>query len=87
MHSLTFTLGGGYWSDLHFGHFTPEKRPPRYPLDRRLGGLQSRSGRGVKEKYFQPSPGIEPRLSDRPARSQSLLRLNYFGSRSKTEIF
>jgi len=28
-------------------------------LDRRLGGLQSRSGRGGEEKNFQPPPEIE----------------------------
>jgi hypothetical protein len=32
----------------------------RYPLDRRLGGPQSRSGRGGEEKNSQPPPGIEP---------------------------
>jgi hypothetical protein len=31
-----------------------------YPLDRRLGGPQSRSGRGGEEKNSQPLPGIEP---------------------------
>jgi hypothetical protein len=35
-------------------------------LDRRLGGPQSRSGRGGEEKNFQHSPGNEPRSSDRP---------------------
>jgi hypothetical protein len=30
------------------------------PLDRRLGGPQSRSGRGGEEKNFQPLPGLEP---------------------------
>jgi hypothetical protein len=28
-------------------------------LDRRLGGNQSRSGRGNEEKYSQPPPGFE----------------------------
>jgi hypothetical protein len=28
----------------------PQGKSPRYPLDRRLGGSQSRSGRGVEEK-------------------------------------
>jgi hypothetical protein len=31
-----------------------------YPLDRRLSGLQSRSGRGGEEKNSQPLPGLEP---------------------------
>jgi hypothetical protein len=50
----------------------PQGKSLRYPLDRRLGGPQSRSGHGVEEKNSQPPPGIEPRSSDRPARSQSL---------------
>jgi len=32
-------------------------------LVRRLGGHQSRSGRGVEEKNSQPPPGIEQRRS------------------------
>jgi hypothetical protein len=32
-------------------HFTPAKGP-RYPLDRRLGGPQSRSGHRLKEKFL-----------------------------------
>jgi hypothetical protein len=51
---------------------TPGALPPgkkiRYPLDRRLGGPQSQSGRGVEEKNSQLPPGIEPQSSDRPAR-------------------
>jgi hypothetical protein len=31
-----------------------------YPLERRLGGPQSRSGRGGEEKNSQPPLGIEP---------------------------
>jgi hypothetical protein len=30
------------------------------PLDRRLGGTQSRSRRGGEEKNSQPLPGLEP---------------------------
>jgi hypothetical protein len=58
------------------GHVTP--RPlftsgnTRYPLYRRLGGLQGRSGQVRK---ISPSTGI--RSPDRPARSQSLYRLRY----------
>jgi hypothetical protein len=33
---------------------------PWYPLDKRLGGPQSRSGRGGEKKNSQPPPGIEP---------------------------
>jgi hypothetical protein len=45
--------------------FTPrplytQGKSPWYPLDRSLGGPQSRSGRGGEEKNSQPLPGIEP---------------------------
>jgi hypothetical protein len=43
----------------------------RYPLDRRLGGLQSRSGLYKEEKNIT-LPGIEPRPS-----SPSLNRLSF----------
>jgi len=47
-------------------------RKTRYPLYRRLGGPQGRSGQVRK---ISPSTGI--RSPDRPARSQSLYRLSY----------
>jgi hypothetical protein len=50
---------------------------PLYPLDRRLGGPQSRSGRGGEEKNSQPLPGLNP---DRQARSPALYRLSHHGS-------
>jgi hypothetical protein len=34
-------------------------KSPWYPLDRRLGGIQSRSGSGGEEKNAQPLPGLE----------------------------
>jgi hypothetical protein len=37
----------------------PQGKSPWYPLDRGLGGPQSRSGRGGEEKNSQPLPGIE----------------------------
>jgi hypothetical protein len=46
--------------------FTPRllypqgKSPWQQPLDRRLGGPQSRSGRGGEEKNSQPLPGLKP---------------------------
>jgi hypothetical protein len=44
-------------------------KSPRYPLDRRQGGTESRSGRyGEDKKYLAPA-GIEPTILDRPARS------------------
>ena len=50
----------------------PGKTP--YPLYRRLGGPQGRSGRVQK---ISPSTGI--RSPDRPVRSESLYRLSYPG--------
>jgi hypothetical protein len=38
----------------------PQGKNPWYPLDRKLSGLQSRSGRGGEEKNTQPLPGLEP---------------------------
>jgi hypothetical protein len=45
--------------------FTPrplysQGKTPWYPLDRTLGGPQSRSGYGGKDKNSQPLPGLEP---------------------------
>jgi hypothetical protein len=45
--------------------FTPrplylQGKRPWYPSDRRLGGPQSRSGRGDEEKNSQPLSGVEP---------------------------
>jgi hypothetical protein len=37
----------------------PQQKGPWYPLDRRLGGPQSRSGRGGEKKNTQPLPGLE----------------------------
>jgi hypothetical protein len=37
-------------------------------LDRRLGGAQTRSGRGVEEKNSQPLPGLEPPIIQPEAR-------------------
>jgi hypothetical protein len=39
---------------------------PRYPMDRRLGGSQSRSRRNGEEKNLLPLPGIELRPSSPP---------------------
>jgi hypothetical protein len=49
-HSLTSSLDGGEWSYSHPGRFTPRERSPNTQLYRRLGGPQSRSGRGGVEK-------------------------------------
>jgi len=57
VHSLTWALDGDEWSTSRPGRFTPRERAQ---LDRRLGGPQSRSGRGGEEKNSQP---LEPRSS------------------------
>jgi hypothetical protein len=41
------------------GQLYPQGKRLCYPLDRKLGRLQSRSGRGGKEKNSQPMPGLE----------------------------
>jgi hypothetical protein len=46
----------------------PQGKNPWYPSDWRMGGPQSRFGRGGEEKNSQPPPGIEPYNLDRPAR-------------------
>ena len=59
----------------------PAALPPgntRYPLYRRLGGAQDRSGQVRK---ISPPPWI--RFADRPARSESLYGLGYRGSSNK----
>jgi hypothetical protein len=38
----------------------PQEKSPWYPLDRRLGGPQSRSEHGGEEKNSQPLPRLEP---------------------------
>jgi hypothetical protein len=47
---LTSALDGGKWPASRPGRFTPGERDRWYPLDRRLGGPQSRSGGGGVQK-------------------------------------
>jgi len=54
----------------------PLGKSPWYPLNRRLGGPQSRSGRGGEEKNSQPPPAIEILYPDRSAPSPELYRLH-----------
>jgi len=54
------------------GQLHPQGKSPWYPLDRRLGGPQSCSEHGGKEKNSQPPLGIEPLNPDRPAHSPAL---------------
>jgi hypothetical protein len=52
---LTSALLGGEWSTSRPGRFTPRGKSPLYPLDRRLGGPHSRSGRFGEEKILDPT--------------------------------
>jgi hypothetical protein len=54
------------------------------PLDRRLGGPQSQSGRREEEKILD-STGTRTRPLGRPARSQSLYQLRY-SERNKNHV-
>jgi hypothetical protein len=51
----------------------PRRKDPRYPLYRRLGGPQSRSGHRGYRKNLSPLQGVEPRSAGRPVRSQTLI--------------
>ena len=67
---MTTALEGVEWSAARSGRSLPSGKT-RYPLYRRLGGPQGRSG---------PAENVAPlgiRSPDRPARSQSLYQLSY----------
>ena len=68
--SLTSALYGGGLSTPRPGRLT------KYPLYRRLGGPQGRSG---EVRKISPPPPTGIRCPDRPARSESLYRLRYPG--------
>jgi hypothetical protein len=57
-------------SQFHAPVVLPRGNGPRYPLYRRLGGPQSRSGRGGEQKNSQILPGLEP--PDHQAHSAAL---------------
>jgi hypothetical protein len=59
----------------------PPGKDSQYPLDRKLGGHQSRSGHRGYRKIILPLPGIEPRSPSRPVRSQDTI-LSYPASLS-----
>jgi hypothetical protein len=65
----------------------PRGKDPRYPLYRRLGGPQSRSGHWGYRKNPLPPPGIEPRSPGRPARSQTLYCLSYPAPHSISAVY
>jgi hypothetical protein len=54
---------------LHAPAALPQRKSPCYPLDSRLGGPQSRSGRGGEEKNSQPLPGLKPPIIQPGAQS------------------
>jgi hypothetical protein len=61
---LTSAQGGDEWSASRPGLFIPQRDRPRYPLDRRLDGPQSRSRRCGAEKNLAPAgirnPAVQP---------------------------
>jgi len=59
---LILALDGGVVS-FRLRLLYPRGKSPRCALSRRLGGPQSRSGRGGEEKNFVIPPGIELRSS------------------------
>jgi len=69
---MTVALEGGEWSAARPGRTLPPGKN-WYPLYRRLGGSQGRSGRGKK----LTTTGI--RSPDGPARNELLYRLSYPG--------
>jgi hypothetical protein len=85
MYSSTFFWPWHYLEvsgQLHAPIALPPGKELWYPLDRRLDGSQSWSGRREK-RNFLTLPGLELRPLDRPACSQSLYRLHYPGCRIK----
>jgi hypothetical protein len=59
----------------------PQGKSPWYPLNGRLGGTQSRSGRGGEKKNSQPLPRLEPSIIQLMAKrytTVSLISALYF---------
>jgi hypothetical protein len=74
---LTSALEGSKWSVSHSGRaLPPGKGPPCYPMDRRLGGPQSRSAHRGQRKNRLPLPGIEHRSPGHPVHIQTLYWLS-----------
>jgi len=74
---LISALDGGEWSASRPSHFTPG-RSPRYSLDRRLSGPQSRFSCGGEEKNI-PVPARNRTTLVEPVAS-SICWLSYSGS-------
>jgi hypothetical protein len=60
LHAFLTSELDGVSGQLHAPATLPRGKSPPYPLDRKLGGSQSRSGRDGEEKNSQPPLGIEP---------------------------
>jgi hypothetical protein len=58
---LTSALDGGWVVSYTPRPLYPQGKSPWYPLDRRLGGPQSRSERGAEERNSQPRRESNPR--------------------------
>jgi hypothetical protein len=67
--AFTSALDGGKWSTSRTIRFTPGGKVPRYPVERRLSGPQSRSGRGGEDRKV---PALELRWSS-PQPNQDLV--------------
>jgi hypothetical protein len=84
--SCIINLGTGWRLVVSFTPrpFYPRGKSPRYPLDRRLGGPQNRSGRGGEKKKIPATAGIRTAVVQPVA--YSLYCLSYPGS-SRNIVF
>jgi hypothetical protein len=66
----------------------PQEKSPWYPLDRRLGGTQNRTGCGGGEKNSQPLPGLEPPVIQPVAQryTTELSRLQFWNNQYKIKL-
>jgi hypothetical protein len=79
---FTSALVGGEWSASRPCRFTLRGKSRMYPIDRRLGGPYSRSGRYAEVKNLI-LPRIEFRILCRPARNHSLC---YYATESHKQL-
>jgi hypothetical protein len=77
---LTSALDRGEWSASRPAGALPRDKDTQYPLYRRMGGPQCRSGHRGYRKNPSPLPGIEPRSPARPVRGQTVYWLSYLSS-------
>jgi len=82
---MTAALAGGEWSAARFGHTLPPRKT-QYPIYRRLGGPQGRSGRaenlvptGIRSRTVQP---VVSHYTDWATRST---RIKFYSSKNKAE--